>query len=224
MAESLPIVLVPGLNCSPRLYAHADSGAVALRPGHGRGPHPRRQHGGDRAAHSRRRRRRVSRSPASRWAAMWRSRSCARRRAASPGWRCSTPARATIRRPRRRRAAAASRSPKAGRFAEVIEAMWPVLVHPGPARRRGAQADLSGDVPRRRAGGVRAPAEGDHGARGLASIARRDRLPDAGAGRRAGRTDAAASRRRDGGRHQGRAARQGGGLRASRRRWNGPKP
>ena len=42
MAESLPIVLVPGLNCSPRLYAPQMPDAVAVRAGDGGEPHPRR--------------------------------------------------------------------------------------------------------------------------------------------------------------------------------------
>ena len=52
MPEPLPIVLVPGLNCSARLYAEQIPGTVAIRAGAGRRPYPRRQHGGDRRRHS----------------------------------------------------------------------------------------------------------------------------------------------------------------------------
>ncbi len=48
MADSLPILLVPGLNCSPAPLRAADAGVMALRAGYGRGPHPRRHHRGDR--------------------------------------------------------------------------------------------------------------------------------------------------------------------------------
>ena len=49
MDNTMPILLVPGLVCSPRIYAPVDAGPVAVRPGDGRQPHPRRQYGRDRA-------------------------------------------------------------------------------------------------------------------------------------------------------------------------------
>ena len=53
MAQSLPLVLVPGLLCSARLYGAANRGAVAVRAGGGRRSPARRRHGGDRRANSR---------------------------------------------------------------------------------------------------------------------------------------------------------------------------
>ena len=51
MPEPMPIVLVPGLNCSAPLAAAANSRTVAIWAGAGRRPYPRRQHGGDRRRH-----------------------------------------------------------------------------------------------------------------------------------------------------------------------------
>jgi hypothetical protein len=50
MPESLPIILIAGLNCSARLYAEQIPATLALRSGHGCRSPQGRQLGGDCAA------------------------------------------------------------------------------------------------------------------------------------------------------------------------------
>ena len=74
----------------------------------------------------------------------------------------------------RRSAAANIALAESGRFADVIDAQFGrCYVHPDRANDAALKADLSGDVPRRRPAGLRAPAEGDHDPRRLAAAARR---------------------------------------------------
>ena len=101
---------------------------------------------------------------------------------------------------------------ESGRFAEVIDPQFPLYVHPSRADDAALKADLSRDVPRRRAAGLRAPAEGDHDARRT-----RGRCCRRSAARRwcwsaRGCADAAGAVRRNGGRHSRRAAGQGAGC------------
>ena len=81
-------------------------------------------------------RRRALRSPASRWAATSRSRSCGRRPSVSRAWRCSTPRRARTPRKPAPRDALQMDLAVSGRFAEVVDALFARLVH--PSRREDA--------------------------------------------------------------------------------------
>jgi pimeloyl-ACP methyl ester carboxylesterase len=73
---------------------------------------------------------------------------------------------------------------RGGRFAEVLDLLFPVLIHPQPPERRGLGAAGTPDGRRHRARGVHPPATGDHGPPRLVAETCRHRLPDAGLGRR----------------------------------------
>ena len=90
-----------------------------------------------------------------------------------------------------------------GKFADVTERLWPILVHPS----RHAEAGLKGEV-RMMADDVGPDAfvrqqTALKGRAELAAAAARDRLPVAGAGRRRRRTHPAGAGRRDGGGDRG---------------------
>ena len=181
----LPLVLVPGLTCSARLYAPQVTALWPFGPvmvaDHRQDDRDRRR----RAAHTRQcaaalcaRRAVDGRLHRLRHDAAW-------RRSASRGWRCSTLPRAPIppsRTPGGRSSIAMAQAGKLCRRSPTCRCR--AIVH----RDRAGRAALTGDRAHRwrgdRAGGVHAPIEGDHVAAGFAAVAGGDPLSDAGAGRR----------------------------------------
>ena len=141
MREPLPVMLVPGL-CAPR---GSMPNRLRRSGGSGRSRSPtiaattpwRRS----RAAFSIPRRR-GSPSPGSPWAATSRCRSCGWRRNGSSGSPCSIPSARpdTPQQSERRRALIALA--QGGRFAEVVDLLWPIFVH----RDRHGDAELHGIV------------------------------------------------------------------------------
>ncbi len=118
----------------------ADAGAVALRPGDGRRPHPRRQHGGNRATHPRRR------------AAAFRARGAFDGRLHRAGNRA--PGSGTRREARLARYRSRADTPEAtakrhtnialaqsGRFDDVIDPQFPLYVHPDRVGDTALKAD-----------------------------------------------------------------------------------
>ena len=169
MTEPLPIVLVPGLLCSARLYAEQIPGSGGIRAGDGRRPSPRRHHGGDRGAHSRRRA-----------AAL-----CARRaldgrlhrsRDPAPGARAGRAAR-VARHQRARRYAGTDRSgasaqielAQTARLRRDRRSAASALRASRPARRCSARSRACAHGGGHRRRGLRAPADGDHDAAGFAA-------------------------------------------------------
>ena len=129
MSDNLPIVLVPGLNCSARLYAEQIPALWRFGPVTVADQTARRQHRRDRPPASSPPRRRVLPSPGCRWAATSPSRSCGRRRSGSSNWRCSTPERGRKPRSRRKGGGAASNSPRPAASPKRWTCHFPLLVH-----------------------------------------------------------------------------------------------
>ena len=171
----------------------ANAGAVAIRPGDGRRPHGATTRWRRSPTAFSRRRRRASRSPGSRWAATSRcDHGAAGARARRASSRCSTPRRGRTRRSRPSGAHAQIALAESGRLRRGRRPAVSAVRAPRPSRRRRRCRRIDArDGGRDRAGGLRAPAEGDHETPGPAAAAAVDPLPDAGAGRRRRRTHAA---------------------------------
>ena len=105
---------------------------------------------------------RASRSPACRWAAISRSRSCARRRSASPGSHCSIPRRAPNCRSRRRRRLDFIALAERGHFARVTETLLPLLIHPSRLGERSLTDTVKSMAQKHRQGRFHAPAARHH--------------------------------------------------------------
>ncbi len=196
VTDALPIVLVPGLNCSARLYAEQIPALWRF------GPVTVADHTRDDTLAAIARRILAAAPPRFALAGLSMGgyisfeimrqapERVAKLALLDTGARAETPEQTKARLPRIELA-------KRGRVAEVADVQFPVLVHREPPRRRGAQTPRSHHGRGDRGGGVPAPADRDDGPAGFASRPRRDRLPDAGPRRRRRCVDAAGAGARD---------------------------